>query len=84
MDAQGRTEYIGGEIYLCSFVNIKRGGELQWEWTTCGGRSGALTPACTQLRQLDKPLTGHISILQYILQRKREGGRRDRRSKKQR
>lgn len=28
---------------------------------------------------LTSSLTGHISILQYILQRKRAGGRRDRR-----
>lgn len=54
MNAQEETEGVGGETFLCSFVNTKCGGELQWGWTTCGGRSGAPTPACTQLRQLDK------------------------------
>lgn len=53
-------------LFICQHKERRR---APVGWTTCGGRSGALTHSWDKLTS---SLTSHISILQYILQRKRE------------
>lgn len=64
---RGNRERARGEAHLCSFVNMKREALGRREQPTCGGGVGALTRSPDRLTS---SLTAHISMPQYILQRR--------------